>query len=248
MRLHSFEHVMFENLAYIETWSPAKKFEISRTRFYANDPLPEIEDFDWLIVMGGPMNIYEESKFPWLREEKKLIEQAIKAKKTVLGICLGAQLIADVLGGKVTKNKHKEIGWFPVKLTPEAENSIFFMKGDDKKGQPLKFGTVPESFTAFHWHGDTFQIPKGAIHLAESKACRNQAFEYHNRVIGLQFHLESTAESIERLITNCADEIVDGEYIQKPETMRSMKGSLSEIKKWMEFLLERLTFCLSGKF
>src|SRR5574341_657976 len=142
MRLHSLQHEPFEGLANIEVWAKNKGHSITRTLLFNNEKLPQISDIDWLIIMGGSMNIYEEEKFPWLAEEKNFIAEAIANKKIVLGVCLGSQLIADVLGGKVSKNRHKEIGWFPVTLTKEARNSSIF-------------SNLPEKFTAFHWHGDT---------------------------------------------------------------------------------------------
>jgi GMP synthase-like glutamine amidotransferase len=169
MRLHSLEHEPFEGLANIEVWAKNRGHSISRTLLFNNEELPDIDDFDWLVIMGGSMNIYEEEKYPWLREEKNFIAEAIAGKKIVLGICLGSQLIADVLGGNVSKNKYKEIGWFPVSLTADAKNS------------PV-FSTLPRKFAAFHWHGDTFKIPPGAVRIAESEGCANQAFEY-GRVI-----------------------------------------------------------------
>src|SRR5690606_32591469 len=114
---------------------------------------------------------------PWMKEEKKLIEKAILKGKRVIGICLGAQLIADVLGARVFPNKEKEIGWFPIELTEEGQKSPFFA-GFNK------------TETVFHWHGDTFEIPKGAEHIASSKVCENQAFLFDHKVLGLQFHLE----------------------------------------------------------
>ena len=143
MRIHYLQHVPFEDLAYIETWAKDKGHSLSVTKLYLNEKLPGMDDFDWLIVMGGPMNIYEEREYPWLVEEKQFIEEVIKTGKVVLGICLGAQLIADVLGGKVRQNDYQEIGWFPVTKTSEANNSVFFK-------------SLPDDFMAFHWHGDTF--------------------------------------------------------------------------------------------
>ena len=114
MRIHSLEHEPFEGLANIEVWAKSRGYSISRTLLFNNEELPDISDFDWLVIMGGSMNIYEEEKYPWLREEKDFIAEAIAAKKIVLGVCLGSQLAADVLGGRVSRNKYKEIGWFPV--------------------------------------------------------------------------------------------------------------------------------------
>lgn len=208
MKLFILQHVSFEGPAAIEIWAREKNFKISKTCLFKDEPFPDIHQFDLLVVMGGPMNIYEEKQFPWLVREKKFIEQAIENEKLVLGICLGAQLIADVLGGRVTKNNQKEIGWLDVELTSAANRSTFMTE-------------FPKKFTAFHWHGDTFQIPKGAIHIARSKACENQAFEYEGRVLGLQFHLESTSESIENLIEHCGNELVSGEWIQSANKIRS---------------------------
>jgi len=226
MRLHSLEHEPFEGLANIEVWAKNRGHSISRTLLFNNEELPDINDFDWLVIMGGSMNIYEEEKYPWLREEKNFITEAIASKKIVLGVCLGSQLAADVLGGRVSKNEHKEIGWFPVTLTEEAKSS------------PI-FSTLPGKFIAFHWHGDTFKIPPGAARIAQSEGCANQVFEY-GRVIGLQFHLEYSAESINLMFRNCGDELVDGKYIQKPEEIISQSSNVVETQKLLDILLDNM--------
>lgn len=226
MRLHSLEHEPFEGLANIEVWAKKKGHSISRTLLFNNEELPDITEFDWLVIMGGSMNIYEEEKYPWLKDEKNFIAQAIASNKTVLGVCLGAQLIADVLGGKVSRNRYTEIGWFPVTLTTEARNSRVF------KGLPLRF-------TAFHWHGDTFSIPAGAVRIAESRACANQAFEY-GRTIGLQFHLEYSQKSIDLMFRNCGNEIVEGRYIQKPDEIVSQNINVVETQTLLNLLLDNM--------
>ncbi len=226
MRIHSLEHEPFEGLANIEVWAKNKGHSISRTLLFNNEELPDIDDFDWLVIMGGSMNIYEEEKYPWLREEKNFIAEAIASKKIVMGICLGSQLIADVLGGRVSKNRYKEIGWLPVSLTREAKNS------------PV-FSTLPGTFTAFHWHGDTFKIPPGAARMAESEGCANQAFEY-GRVIGLQFHIEYSIDSINLMLQNCADEIVDGKYIQAADEIASHISNVYKIKEILSTLLDNI--------
>lgn len=228
MRIHSLEHEPFEGLANIEVWAKKKGHSISRTLLFNNEELPEMNDFDWLAIMGGSMNIYEEEKYPWLVEEKKFITEAIAQGKIVLGVCLGAQLIADVLGGKVTKNKYKEIGWYPVNLTKEARNSSIF-------------SALPSEFTAFHWHGDTFKTPHGAIRIAQSEGCANQAFEYDNgRVTGLQFHLDYSEKSINLMFQNCGDEIVEGKYIQKPDEIVSQISNVFKIQRLLNLLLDNL--------
>ncbi len=227
MRIHSLEHEPFEGLANIAVWAKSKGHSITRTLLFNNEELPDMNDFDWLVIMGGSMNIYEEEKYPWLAQEKKFIKDAIARKKIVLGICLGSQLIADVLGGKVIKNRYREIGWFPVSLTEEAKNS------------PV-FNTLPGRFTAFHWHGDTFKIPPGAARIAESEGCANQAFEYNGRVIGLQFHLEYSVKSIDLMFKNCGDELVDGKYIQRPDEIVSQYGHVARMQSILDLLLDNI--------
>jgi len=226
MRIHSLQHEPFEGLGNIEVWAKNKGHSITRTQLYNNEELPETSEFDWLVIMGGSMNIYEEDKFPWLKEEKKFIDQAIASKKILLGICLGSQLIADVLGGKVSKNQYKEIGWFPVSLTREARDSSIF-------------SSLPGTFTAFHWHGDTFKIPHGAARIAQSEGCANQAFEF-GRAIGLQFHLEYSKKSIDLMFRNCSDELVDGKYIQTPDEIISKIANVHEMNKILNLILDNM--------
>jgi len=226
VKIHYLQHVPFEGLAYIETWLQTKNIIPSQTVLYQNQELPDQSDFDFLIIMGGPMGAHDENKFTWMKAEKIFIEQAIRNGKIVIGICLGAQLIADVLGAKVYKNPLKEIGWFPLKKSEESKGSIF--------------DTLwPDEFYAFHWHGDTFNIPYGAIHLAHSKACRNQGFVYQQNVFALQFHIESTKKSIEELIFNCGHELKEtGTYIQHSDKIRRYFDHILECNRYMSLLLE----------
>ncbi len=230
MRIHYLQHVHFETPANILKWADEKNLQVKGTRLFFNEKLPPIDDFDMLVVMGGPMGIYDEKEFPWLVEEKKFIEKAISKNKKVLGICLGAQLIADVLGAKVYKNKYKEIGWFPVFKTEEAKNSKIFYD-------------FPDSFTAFHWHGDTFEIPEGAVHIFYSEGCNNQAFEYNNgNVVALQFHLETNEESAKALIQNSVEELKEkGRFIQEPDYILSKKENFSQIETLLYRMMDRLT-------
>lgn len=226
-RLHYLQHIHFEDLANIKVWAKDRGFAILRTLLFNDEKLPSLNDFDWLVIMGGPMNIYEEKKYPWLVREKRFIEKAINRQKVVLGVCLGAQLIADILGGKVYKNKHKEIGWHPVYLTEDGEKSTIFK-------------ALPKRFIAFHWHGDTFSLPKGCVRTAESKGCLNQAFEYNLNVVGLQFHLESSYLAVKKLLQNCWDELVEGRYIQSRDEIVSNCNNLCKINEIMNLLLDNL--------
>ncbi|BAW79552.1 glutamine amidotransferase [Candidatus Nitrosoglobus terrae] len=229
MKIHYLQHVAFEKLGSIESWARSHSHPLFATKFYQGDPLPELATIDWLVVMGGPMNIYEEDRYPWLAQEKKFIEQAIKAKKPVIGICLGAQLIADVLGTKVFPNQYREIGWFPIEFTAQAQES------------PL-FNFLPQTLNVFHWHGDTFDLPAGAIPLAQSKACAHQGFIYHEHVIAFQFHLEVLLENVQQLIHHGRNELKAGKYIQTPEEMLVVtEDNFLTIKTAMTGILDRLS-------
>ena len=232
MRLHYFQHVSFEGLGSIEPWAKGMAYEITSTRLFAKDPFPNLDDIDWLIIMGGPMGIYEEDKYPWLSAEKHYIEQAVEQGKVVLGICLGAQLIADVLGAKVYPNKYKEIGWFPIQKTHETAESRLA-------------DFLPKEINAFHWHGDTFDIPTGAIHVAKSAACENQGFIYDDHVVALQFHLETMEQGAKALIANCEDDIIEGPFVQSSTAIFADKKRFEKINFVMSELLNHLAYVFS---
>lgn len=201
---------------------------VSCTRLFQGEPYPEIESIDWLIVMGGPMSVNDKIKYPWLAAEKRFVVKAIESGKPMLGICMGAQMIANVLGGRVYPNPHKEIGWFEVEKTESAAAAKTCPAFSDKT-------------LAFHWHGETFELPPGAVHLARSEACENQAFAYGDRVLGLQYHLEMTRASAEALVVNCADELVDGTYIQSATEMLADPSRFDTINREMQRLLDHLS-------
>ena len=226
MRAHYLKHVPFEGLGSIEPWLAAAGYEITCTAFYAGDRLPELPEFDLLVVMGGPMSVHDQGDYPWLAAEKQFIRAAVEKGIPTLGICLGAQLIAACLGAAVYPNAAKEIGWFPVVPVSGQEPDIF---------------RFPEEVTVFHWHGETFDLPKGAVHLARSRGCVNQAFQLGNHVIGLQFHLETTPESAENLVANCADELVEGAFIQtENEILSAPPARYAAINRLMADILAYL--------
>lgn len=222
MNIHYIQHVPFETPAYILTRCLHEGILLSSTHLYNGESLPVDHDYDCLVIMGGPMSVNEENIFTWLKDEKRFIAEAIQRGKPVLGICLGAQLIASVLGARVYRNV-KEIGWFPVHTTPGT-------------GVP-----VPESFHTFHWHGETFDIPQGAVHLGSSDACPNQGFLYNRNVMALQFHLEVTEESIGSMISNCRDEMVPGPFVQDEKTIRSGMHHIPGTHAIMDRILAFLT-------
>jgi GMP synthase-like glutamine amidotransferase len=227
MRIHVLQHVPFEGLGSMAHWIANKGFHLTISRLYQGDPLPDLRQFEWLIVLGGPMGVYDETQYPWLVMEKRLIEAAIRAEKTVLGICLGAQLIATALGRRVSPNPEREIGWHSLRLTQAANRTSLF-------------GFMPDDLLAFHWHGDTFEIPDTAVALASSAACANQAFLYGRRVVGLQFHLETTSAAAQALIENCANELVPGRYIQRPEEIMASPRRFEVANDYMRGLLGRM--------
>jgi len=227
MKIHYLQHVPFEGLGSIEAWAARNNHTVGVTRLYKGETAPALDSFHFLVVMGGPMNIYEHERHPWLVSEKDFIGRAIESDKPVLGVCLGAQLIADVLGAKVHAGAHKEIGWFPITLTPEAE----------EQGLAGVFG---KTLTVMHWHGDTFTIPEGAVRLAQSEACPNQGFVWQERVMGLQFHLETTRESLRALIENSMDELVEAPYIQTPDEMLAQDRPFARINQVMDRVLDYL--------
>ena len=232
MKLHYFQHVPFEGLGNIEVWAKKHQASISSTRFFEKEIHKPSSDYDFLVIMGGPMNVDEENIYPWLKEEKKWIAEAVHSGKKVLGVCLGAQLIAQVLGARVYKNAQKEIGWWPVELTTEAKlNSAF--------------SVLPHTASVFHWHGDTFDLPSGCIRAAQSKACLNQAFFYGNHAVGLQFHMESTADTVKLLAENCADEIIPASFIQSQEEILGRADQFENLSVMLTQFLDG--FWLKGK-
>jgi len=227
MRIHTIEHVPFEGPAAIACHAMERGYGLSRTRIFAGEPLPDLSEVDILAVMGGPMSVHDEKEHPWLIVEKQYLNLAVDKGVSVLGVCLGAQLLSEVLGGQVTRNPVPEIGWHEVRLEAPA----------DRHRATEGF---PDRFTAFHWHGDTFSIPEGASRLASSDVCANQAFAVDAKWVGLQFHLETTARSMELLIGNCPEDLIPGPAVQSAEMMRQGLAHLGAIQSLMDVLLTNM--------
>jgi GMP synthase-like glutamine amidotransferase len=226
-RIHSFQQVPFEGPGVIETWAGSRGHAISTTSFFKGQNPPDPEQFDWLVVMGGPMGVHDDSDYPWLKIQKQAIEAALRASKVVLGICLGAQLVADVLGAEVRPNAYKEIGWFPLYLCNEILD------------HPIA-GLFPPQWMSFHWHGDTFGLPHGARLIASSVGCRNQGFIYSDRVIGLQFHMEMTEQGVQSLVHNCRQELTDSMFIQSEGEILNSDAPYQQNHQQMDRLLDHL--------
>ncbi len=206
MRFHVLQHVPFEGLGSILPWLRAVKATVTYTRFLQFESLPDLRDIEAVVVLGGPMSVNDEANYPWLRDEKQFVREALLLERPVLGICLGAQLMASALGARVYAAAEKEIGWHSIQACP---------------GDPDVF-PFPASVKVFHWHGETFDLPVGARHLARSEGCHHQAFQVGPRALALQFHLETTAESVDTLLANCRHDLVPARFVQCESDMRAV--------------------------
>ncbi len=226
MKVRILQHVPFEDIGSMVAWLKNCGAEVSYTRFFENPVLPQPDNFNLIIIMGGPMSANDEASLPWLRAEKEFIRSAIRSGVAVLGVCLGAQLIASALGARVYRNPQKEIGWFPIEAVPGKADVFRF----------------PETCAVFHWHGETFSLPAGAVCLAKSRVCENQAFQIGRNVIGLQFHLEATPESVRAILDHCNTELVPALYIQTEPTLRRVGSeAYAKINGLMDEVLSYIT-------
>lgn len=226
MHIHYFQHVPFEGLSCIADWATGKGHEVTHTRWYESTDTSSLATAQWLIVMGGPMGVYEQDRHPWMQTEIALIREAIRQNKKVLGICLGSQLIAAALDANVYPHTQTELGWYPLDLTFQGQAA------------PLQ-QVLPQHFNTFHFHGDTFDVPAGATRFAASAACSHQAFIYGDRVIGLQFHMELTSESLEEMLKHGANTIAGGgPFIQSEEKIRQHFDLLAQNNETMYQLLD----------
>jgi len=228
MRAHYLQHVPFEGLGSIEPWLESAGYRITVTRLFQAADLPDLQEIDLLVVMGGPMSVNDEREFPWLVPEKRFIRNALEAEKPILGVCLGAQLLAKAMGAPVYPNAVKEIGWFPIQSVPAEEGSTF---------------RFPPAVDVFHWHGETFDLPAGAVRLARSEACENQAFQLGRQAIGLQFHLETTPASAREIVLHCRKELVPARFVQ---TETAILAVPSERYRAINNLMAELLAFLTG--
>jgi GMP synthase-like glutamine amidotransferase len=227
MKIAALFHVSFEKLGLIEDWILTKGYSLTEYHLYNDPRLPLIPEFDMLIIMGGPMSVNDEKRFPWLGSEKDLIKRCRESGKPVLGICLGAQLIASAMGNKVFPGKQTEIGWFPVE----------FNQGEESR---KLFPGLQASATVFHWHGDTFDLPEGAVLLCSSSITPVQAFISDKKLLALQFHLEIKPENISLMINHAGEELVSSPYIQDASALSTGLINLSENKVLLEIFLDYL--------
>jgi GMP synthase-like glutamine amidotransferase len=224
MQIVVLQHVAFEGAGILLEIFNQDGHHVEIYKLYAADALPNLAELDVIVVMGGPMGVGDAEQFPWLINEKRFLSEAINSGKPILGICLGAQLLADVLGARVYRNAHREIGWFPVTTTPAFRAS--------------RFGKVlGDEFIPLHWHGDTFDLPSGAISIGTSAACQCQGFVFEERILALQFHLEMTSVGLSKLVKHCADELIPSAYVQSAEQLLTDEAQFAAMHQRMAELI-----------
>lgn len=198
MNVHVLQHVDFEGLGGLLPFLEARGARISYSRLWQNDVVPEIDGIDLLIALGGPMSANDDVSMPGLRREKELLRAAVDRDVPTLAICLGAQLLASALGARVTRNPVKEIGWFPVRATRQGDDVL----------------SLPAEADVFQWHSDAFDIPEGAVPLASSDACANQAFQVKRNVVGVQFHPEMTRGIVQAIVADSPGDLKPQRFVQ----------------------------------
>lgn len=221
LRIAWFQHEPFEGPAAVAGWASSRGHTMSGHHLYRGEALPEHDAVDMLVLMGGGMSVNDTDTLSWLTPELVFITQTLAAGKPVFGVCLGAQLIARALGARVYPGKEKEIGWFETTR----------VAGD----------LLPERFTPLHWHGETFDLPDGAERLAQTPACANQVMRVGPRVIGVQFHLESTPESVAALCDGAGADITGGPYQQTAEQILAEQSHFEANQRVLFNLLDAIT-------
>lgn len=223
MHIHFIQHMPFEHPASIADWATENNHTTSYTKVFEDAVFPSTGSFDMLVIMGGVMGVYEEDKYDWIPAEKSFIKRSIEVKKKVLGVCLGSQFIAEALGGKVFPHTTKEIGWLPV----------------EKVASHALIEKLPQTFTTFHWHGDTFTLPGNAVHLFKTKACAQQGFVYNDHVAGLQFHMEVKEDLLNGMTAHEREELIKADHVQTKEEIKNlMLQYINEQKKMMYDFLD----------
>jgi GMP synthase (glutamine-hydrolysing) len=232
MHIVVLQHVPFEGPASLVDWSLHRDIKLSIQPVYQPHAMPQLHLFDGVIVLGGPMGVYDDDQHPWLRAEKEFLTAARQAGKSIVGICLGAQLLAHLDGATVRRNPYKEIGWWPIQFTKAALQS------------PL-FEGFPAQLEVMHWHGDTFDLPKNSQLLASTPGCHNQGFLSHDsKVLGLQFHMEWNFDVAQALTIHCRHELIpQSAYVQTEEEILRPNEAYAGMNAWMCKLMDRFFAC-----
>ena len=215
LKVHYFQHIAGEGFGSCYQFLKQHHAKISATEFFALpvdrsleiEALPQVEDVDLLIIMGGEMSVNDEVNFPWLKIEKRWLRRYLSMGKPAIGLCLGGQLIANALGAAVSRSEKQELGWTGVRKVNYVPAECF---------------ELPAEFNVMQWHSETFEIPKGAIHLAENDVCRNQMYQIGKNVLGFQFHPEITPEALNLFLEN--EEELDhfpGQHVQTQQQLKN---------------------------
>lgn len=228
MRIHYFQHMAAEGPGLVAEWATQRGHTLSSTQWYDPSPtLPNLAEADLLVVLGGAMGVHDEAEFPWLQAEKQLLQAALAAGTPVLGICLGSQLLAQLLGADVGRNAAPEVGFFPVNFSAAARQ------------HPL-FQHAPAALPVLHWHYDAFTLPPGAMAVAASAATSCQAYVFDDRVVGVQFHPEAGPELLNALIEAEGADLTAGPYVQLPPELRAQATVLRQGPDFLFPLLDGL--------
>ncbi len=229
MKLHLLEHDSEDfSRTNISFWAAEKGHQVNQTFVCNHEELPPVDSFDWLMVMGGSQHGWDEQGNPWLREEKALLGKALAKGKIIMGICFGAQLLAETLGGQIFPNDHQEIGWHEVSLNREGQESFLFQN-------------IPSDFVTFHWHSDHFSLPRSCTRLAGSKATENQAFVAKDcPLVGLQFHPEYTRDMVKYDAGQHGQDWVPDMFVSSGDEVLARTEMLSDTYWLMETLLDNM--------
>ena len=219
LRVHYFQHIAEEGFGSCYSYLKQMQAHISATEFFALPPeqnieieaLPRVEDVDLLIVMGGAMSVNDEANYPWLKIEKRWIRRYLASGKPAIGLCLGGQLIANAVGAAVSRNPEQERGWNPVYKVENTPETCF---------------QIPDQITVMQWHGETFELPKGAVRLASNAACANQLYQIGKNVLGFQFHPEITPQALQLFLDNAEMKpAFSGMYVQPAHELKQMSAA-----------------------
>lgn len=224
MIIHVIQHIAYEGAGCIENWATQNHHSLQYIHIHDGHKFPQVSTIQALIILGGTMGAYEDHLYEWMPIEKNFIKEVIANGKPVLGICLGSQLLASVLGAKVFKHAHNEIGWHNVYLNEKGLQSAFF-----KHCPPVMF--------TMHWHGDTFELPMGAEWLAYSHATPNQAFSFGDNVLALQFHPEFDVQLIGTLCDMAGDTLKNESFTQSAQQILSRSDSIQQANQYMYSIL-----------
>lgn len=212
----------------IAAWARERGIGVEVVRLDLGHPPPDPASVEALVIMGGPMGVHDEIDYPWLAREKRFLQDILRKPRPVFGICLGSQLMASALGARVYRAPEREIGCFPVRHVSSSRD-VSICEG------------MPDRFPVMQWHGDTFDLPEGAVHLAKSEACSNQAFWAPPSALALQFHIELTEDGLRDLIRLCPEDLRPGPWVQSPEDMLACyRRHAPAWKTLLDAMLDRL--------